>query len=135
MFDVMFETFRKASESYLQTPQDMMKHLTQQMFSGPPMAAGVSADWSRTAQKRSMEMMTEALNKHRESIDSMYKSGIQVIEQAFRATEAKSSEDYRKVAEELWHKLLDVFKEQSETQFREFQKWSEKSFEVQKGTA
>jgi hypothetical protein len=60
----------------------------------------------------------------------MYSSGIQAIEQSFRMTEAKSSDDYRRIVDELWHRLFDTLKGQLETQFRDFQRWSEQSFEI-----
>jgi hypothetical protein len=132
MFDLLFETMRKASESSLQMPQDMFKYWTQQWMSAPQNTAGPSMEWTRNFQKRWLDLAVDSMNKHREMLDSTYKAGIQLIEQTFRVTEAKSSEDYRKIVEELWHKLLDIFKEQADSQFREFQKWSEKSFDIQK---
>jgi hypothetical protein len=135
MFDLLYETFRKASESSLQMPQDMFKHWTQQWLSAPPNAAGASAEWARTFQKRWTEMAIETLNKHRESLDSTYRAGIQLIEQTFRFSDAKSSEDYRRIVDELWHRLLEMAKEQSEAQFRDFQTWAAKSIEFQKATS
>jgi hypothetical protein len=60
----------------------------------------------------------------------MYKSGIDIIEVAFRLSEAKSSEDYRRMVEEFWRKVFAVYKDQSETQIREFQKGVEKWFDL-----
>ena len=135
MFDVLIETFRKASESALQVPQDMFKHWTQQWVSAPPHAAGASVEWSRNLQKRWLELTVDSLNKHRESLDSTYRSGIQLIEQPFHVSEAKSSDDYRRMVEELWRKLLDLVKEQSEVQLRDFQTLTAKSFDFQKSAA
>jgi hypothetical protein len=70
------------------------------------------------------------LNKHRSSLDAMYASGIQAIEQSFRITEAKSSDDYRRIVDELWHRLFDTLKGQMETQFHDFQRWSEQSMDI-----
>jgi len=127
MFDQVFEGFRKASESSLQMQQELFRHFTQQFLSTQPNAAGMSADWSRNMQKRCLELGMEMLNRHRESIDGMYKSGIQMIEQTFRLSEIKSPDDYRRLVEDLWRKLFDTLKDQSESQFRDFQKWSERS--------
>jgi hypothetical protein len=68
-------------------------------------------------------------------MDSMYRTGIQLIEQTFRVSDVKSSADYQKIVEQLWQKLLDVFKEQSESQVRELQTWAAKSFEMQRASA
>jgi hypothetical protein len=130
MFDQLFESYRKASESWLQMQQDTLRQLTQQWMATPQNAAGVSTEWTRTFQKRWVDLTLEILNKHRESLDSMYKAGIQIIEQTFRVSEAKSSDDYRHMVEDLWRKLFETFKSQSETQMREFQSWTEKSIEI-----
>ncbi len=130
MFDQMFDSFRKASESSLQMQQEMFKQWAPQWPSMPLNAAGASAEWTRTLQKRWIEFMTDALNNQRESIDAMYKSGIQVIEQGFRLSEAKSPDDYRRMVEELWRKMFEISKNQSETQLREFQKGVEKWLEM-----
>ena len=131
MFDLLFESFRKASESSMQMPMDMIKNLTQQL----PTASGAGMEWSKTFQKRWAEFAIESLNKHRESLDSTYRTGIQLIEKTFRVSDVRSSADYQKIVEELWAKLLDVFKEQSETQVRELQAWAAKSFEMQRASA
>ena len=131
MFDLLFESFRKASESSMQVPMDILKNLTQQL----PSASGAGMEWSKTFQKRWAEFAIESQNKHRESMDSTYRTGIQLIEQTFRVSDVKSSADYQKIVEELWRKLLDVFKEQSEAQVRDLQAWATKSFEMQRASA
>jgi len=125
MLDQLFDTFRKASESSLHMQQDMFKYWTQQL-SGASNAAGNTGEWSKNYQKQVVDL----LNKQREALDSAFKSGIQLIEQTFRASEAKSPDDYRRTMEDLWRTLIDTFKTQTETQVREFQKWSEKSFDM-----
>ena len=127
MFEQLFDGFRKASESSLQMQQELFRHWTQQWMSTPPNAAGMSAEWGRTFQKRWVDLAVDMLNSHRESIDSTYKSTIQLIEQTFRVSEAKTSDDYRRMIEEVWRKLFETMKDQSESQFRDFQRWSEKS--------
>ena len=124
MLDQLFETFRKASESSLHMQQDMFKHWTQQ-WTGASSAAG-SPEWSRTYQKQIIDL----LNKQREALDTAFKAGIQLIEQTFRAGEAKSPDEYRRTMEDLWRNLIDTFRTQTESQYREFQKWSEKSFDM-----
>ena len=70
---------------------------------------------------------TLTAGSQREAVDGMYKSGIQIIEQTFHVTEAKSADDYRRMVEDLWRKLFDLQKAQSESQFRDFQTFYEKS--------
>jgi hypothetical protein len=130
MFDALCESFRKASESSLQIQQDVVRHWAQQWQAMPSNTGGASTEWTRTVQQRWLEATLELLNKHRESLDSAYRSGIQLVEQAFRISDAKSSEDYRRMVEELWAKLFEAFKGQSETQFRDFQTLAEKAFSM-----
>jgi hypothetical protein len=139
MFDQLFESFRKASESSLQAQQEMFKQWVQQWPTAPtgpmspmsPMSpTGASPEWTATFQKRWIEATTEGLNKHRELLDSAYKAGIQIIEQSFRVSDAKSPDEYRRLVEDLWRKLSEALKEQSEAQFRAFQKASERWMDV-----
>jgi hypothetical protein len=130
MLEQLFEISRKAVESSLQMQQAMFKQVTQDWLSASPAAAGLSADWGGTVKKRWLDATLEALNKHRETVDSSYKAGIQTIEQAIRVSEAKSTEEAVRGVEDIWRKLFDSLKGQSEVQFSEFQKWAEKSFEV-----
>ena len=77
-----------------------------------------------------MEFVIDMLNRQRESIDAMYQSGVQLLEHALRTGETTSPEEYRRITEELWRKMMDSFKTQSEAQLREFQKWAETFFDT-----
>jgi len=131
MMDQFFDNFRKASESSLQIQQEFLKQWTQPWLSGGPFgSAGAAGDAGRNVQRRWIELGVDLLNKHRQSVDATYAAGIQLIEQTFRVSDAKSPEDYRHVMEDLWRKLFDTFKTQSEAQFSAFQHWSQKSAEA-----
>jgi len=130
MFAQLFESFRKASEATLQAQQDVFRQWVQQWPSTPMSTTGSGGEWSEAMQKRWLESTKNALNKQRELFDGSYRSGIEMIEQSFRVGEAKSPEEYRRLVEELWRKLSDNFKTQSEAQFREFQGATEKWFEL-----
>jgi hypothetical protein len=130
MFDQLFDNFRKASESSLQAQQEMFKQWMQQWPALPKGGTGGSAEWSSNLQKRWLESMKETLNRHREVLDTTYRSGIQVIEQTFRVSDAKSPDEYQRLVQDLWRKLSETFREQSEAQVREFQKASERWLDV-----
>jgi hypothetical protein len=130
MFEQVFDNFRKASESSLQMQQDMFRTWAQQWLSAPANTAGATADFTRGPQRRGVELAIEILNKQRETFDALARSGIQIIEQALRTSEAKSPDEYRRIAEDIWRKLFDTYKEQSENQLRDLQSWAEKSFEM-----
>ena len=133
MYDQLFEAYRKTSESWLQMQQDMFRNVVQQWAATPPNTANMATDWNRTFQKRWIELAVEILNRHRESVDAMYRSVIQLIEQTSRMAEAKSSEEYRRMVEDMWRKWFESVKSQSETQFRDAQTWAGKSLELVQG--
>src|SRR4051812_44136572 len=130
MFDQFLDSFRQASESTLHAQQDLLKQWSQQWLTAPPIATGRSAEWGREFQQRWVELTIDALNKQRESLDASYKAGIQIIEKTLRLSDAKSADDRRQLAEELWKNLLETLKTQYESQFQEFQKWTERSFDL-----
>jgi hypothetical protein len=130
MSEPMSDSVLKAGESSLHMQQESIKQCRHQWPSMPLNAPGVSAEWFRSFQHGWIEFMTDTLIKHRESLDSTYKSGIQVIEQTVRLSEPKTPDDYRGMVEEIWRKVFGMYKEQSETQIREFQKGVEKLFET-----
>jgi hypothetical protein len=138
MIDQLMDGYRKASASWLQMQQDAFRQLAQQWLTAPQVPAGMPAEFGLSFQKRWLELAIEALNKHRESLEAVYTSGIQIIDQTFRVSEveAKSTDDYRHLVEDLWRKLFENFKTQSEAQMRDFQAWAEKSMaNVQKPQA
>ena len=130
MDDQIFDTFRKASESSLQMQQEILKHWTERWAAGAPQAPNPSSEASQQVKKRWLALGIELLNKHRASLDETYAAGIQLIEQSFGAAEAKSPEEYRRLTEDLWRKLFDTYKNQSEAQFDAFKNWSTKSAEA-----
>lgn len=133
MFDQLFEGLRKASESTAQAQQDVLKQWLQQFSWMPAGVHPLAGGWDAAKQKRWAEAATEALEKHRELLDLSYRSGIRIIEQALRATDAKSPEESRRLTEELVRKLTEAFKEQSEVQFRELQRIAESWAEFAQG--
>ncbi len=131
MFDLVFSTVRKATESSLQMPLEFFKTWSQQLLTAQPRVNGTPYEWGRQLHRRSGEMVIETLHRHRESLDATYRAGIQLCQQVFRFSDARSSEEIRRASEELWGKLLDVLKQQSDAQVRDFQTWAGKSMELQ----
>jgi hypothetical protein len=134
MFDQVFDSFRKASETTLRAQQDLFHQWMTQwpMFSmGPttPGGDGVVSEQARSFQKQWTDIVTVLMTKHCEALDAQYRAGIRTIEDALRTTEAKSPEEFRRLTEELWRKSFEVLKQTIENQIRDFQiaveKWSE----------
>jgi hypothetical protein len=131
MYDQLFDAYRRASESWMQVQQDMLKTGAPPWLSAPNTAGG--GDWNRTFQKRCLELTVELLNRQRESLDTIYKSAIHLLEQASKISEARSPEEFRRLVEDAWRTWFESIKSQSETQFREAQTWAGKSLELVKG--
>lgn len=137
MFEQIYDTFRKATESSFQMQQDMLKQWMsgwpnpmQNIGGGAVPSASMLEDQVKAYQKQWLETFTNSLNKHREALDAQYKSGIQAIESAFRTSEAKSPEEYRRLTEEFWRKSFESLKSAFENQFKDFQGLVEKWFEM-----
>ena len=125
MFDQLLEGFRKASESSTLAQQEVFKQWMQQWPSTSLSAAGSSVEWVSSFQRRWVETATETLNRQRDIIDATCRTGLQLLEQSTRMTEAKSPDDYRRGFEELWRKVFDTLRTQSEAQLQELKKTSQ----------
>jgi hypothetical protein len=130
MLEQLLELSRKATESSVEMQNIMLKLLMQDWLSNSQTKEGISASWGGSARKRWIELTIAALNKHREAADAAYRTGIQLMEQALHVSEAKSPEDLARAMEDVWKRLFEAFKGESESQFREFQTWAERSFET-----
>jgi hypothetical protein len=140
MFDQVFDSFRRATETTLQAQQDLFRQWMSQwpMF---PMAPGEASDGTvsedvRNLKKQWTESVTALLTKHCETLDSQYRAGIKTIEEALRTTEAKNPEEFRRLTEELWRKSFEVLKQTIENQIHDFQaaieKWTELMTQVKR---
>jgi hypothetical protein len=133
MYDQMFDSYRKASESWLQMQQELLKNVVHPPLSAPGAGGGAAADWTRNVQKRGTELAVEILNRQRVSTEALYKSVIALLERSAQISEAKSPEDYRRVTEELWKTWFETVTSQSETQFRDIQNFAGLSLEIARG--
>jgi hypothetical protein len=133
MFDQVFDSFRRATETTLQAQQDLFRQWMSQwpMF---PMAPGEAAGGTvnedvRNLKKQWTDSVTALLTKHCETLDSQYRAGIKTFEEALRTAEAKNPEEFRRLTEELWRKSFEVLKQTIENQIHDFQaaieKWTE----------
>jgi hypothetical protein len=130
MFEQLFESLRKASESSLIGQQQLLDQWIQQWPSPPLGATGTGPEWATSLRKRWTDSLSEGLNRHREIFDTAYRSGIQLIEQALHVSDVKTGDEYRRSVEELWRKVSDTAKDQVETQLRELHKTAERWLEL-----
>jgi hypothetical protein len=130
MIDLVFEHFRRTTESALQMQRDFLRHWSQQWLSGPLITASQSTAWYQSLQRRWLELTISVLHRNRQALDAAYRSGIELFEQLSRLTGASSAEETREIMEGFWRKLFDIFRVQSEAQLRDLREWSEKSLDM-----
>src|SRR6478735_4823042 len=99
MVDLLFEGFRRITESALETQRDLLRHWSQQWVGIPLGTASRSTDWYRSVQRHWFELTISTLHKNREALDTAYRSSIEMLEQLFEAAEARSTKDAFKTVE------------------------------------
>jgi hypothetical protein len=134
MFDQILDNYRKVAESTMQFQQTMMRNWTAQwpQMNGLGMA-NPGAAWLEqvhAAQRKWGETVVGMLDKHRETLDAQYRAGIRLIDDAFRTSEAKDPEQFRRLTEELWRHSFETLKSVSEDQIRECQSVMKKWLDV-----
>jgi hypothetical protein len=127
MFDQVFESLRKASNSAIEMQQEMFKKWIS-LWPGVPAVPPGFGD-PQKFQKKWVEVGGELLKKQRESMEVQFRAAMQNIEEAFRLGDVKDPEELRARTVELWQKMFDCLKKTYEAQAHEFQaavaKWTE----------
>ena len=134
MLEQLFEGLRKASESSMIAQQEVMKQWMQQWPSTSLTSAQGTVERSSAFQKRWLESATETMNKQRELLDSACQAGVQLVAETAKLSGAKSAEEYRQLAEELWRKVFELVKNQSEAQLQQLIKASQAWLEAAQHT-
>jgi hypothetical protein len=130
MFEQLLDSFRRASQSTIQGQQQLFKQWLQQWPGASVPDAGQPSEWPQALSKQWLESLGETLNRQRELLDSSYRKGAQLIEQASHVSDVKSPEDYRRLAEELWRSFSETLKDQAEANVRDFQKATQRWLDV-----
>jgi hypothetical protein len=134
MLEQLFEGLRRASESSVSAQQEVMKQWIQQWPSTSLSSAQSTVERSSALQKRWLESATEALTKQRELLNSACQAGVQLMAETAKLSGAKSAEEYRQLAEELWRKMFELVKNQSEAQLQQLTKASQAWLEAAQQT-
>lgn len=132
MSEQIFDSYRKASESWFQMQQDLFRSAASGSLFGPT-AGPTAGHWPPEARKRWVDLAVEIMHRHRESVDALYRSVIHAVEKASQIPEAQSPEQARRATEDLWNGWLESVKNQSESQLRDARRFTEKSLELVQG--
>ena len=130
MFEQIFDEYRKAVETSFRMQQELYRQWMNGWPVKPPDVRVVDRpavdvrvvdrpavkEQIRSYQKQWSETLAETMEKHRESLNTQYKNGIEAIELAFRTTEARTPEQYWRLTQEFWRKSIDSYKTAFETQ-------------------
>jgi len=130
MLEQLLDSLRRASQSTIQGQQQLFNQWLQQWPGASAVGSGQPTEWPQTLQKQWLESLGETLNRQRELLDSSYRKGAQLIEQASRVSDVKSPEDYRRLAEELWRSFSETLKDQAEANVRDFQRAAQRWVDI-----
>ena len=128
MFDVVFDSLKRATEMSLQMQQDAFRKWAG-IWPGAPMGPIVIPQQAQAFQKKWAEFFEETLKKQREAIEVQFKAGLKNIEQAFKLAECKDPGELRAKTIELWQKVFETLHQTFEAQVRDCQilagRWTE----------
>jgi hypothetical protein len=118
MFDSIYEGLRKATEAAVQVQQETFQKWIGLSPAAP--AAAPALDPARF-QKRWLEAVAGLTRRQRGLLEAQWKVGVKYVEGAFRLAEARTPEELRDKAVELWKQTFDALRQLYEGQAREFQ--------------
>jgi len=117
MFELVFESMRKASESAVGLQQEMFRKWFGQWPTMSPPVFGEPMKFP----KKWVDLVGELIKKQQQSVQAQFSVGLRYIEEAFRLGEAKNPEELRAKTIELWQKMFDCLRQTYEAQARDFQ--------------
>jgi hypothetical protein len=128
MFEPVFESLKKATETTLQIQQEMFKKWVS-FWPGMPTAQPAWGEQAQKVQKKWAEFFEETLKKQRETLEAQFQAGLKNIEEAFHLAEVKDPEELRTRTVELWRKVFETLRQAYEGQARDFEaavaRWAE----------
>lgn len=133
VFAEVLDNFRKAAETNLQVQQDLFRQWSKH-WPGVPTAETMWVEQVKKFQKEWARTVTDVMRKHRDQLDKQYRTSIESIEEAFRVAQSKDPDEFRQRAEEAFRRSVEMLRELSESQLKEFQdavnRWLEMSTKV-----
>jgi hypothetical protein len=128
MFEQIFDTMRKATETNLRMQQELFQRWTA-LWPGVPAAPASWAEQAEGLRKKWAEAVNELVKRQRQTQQEQFAAGLKQIEQAFRLAEVKDVEALRARTLELWQQTFQLLQQSYETQVRDFHdalgKWAE----------
>ena len=127
MFEQVFSSIQKATESTIQLQQEMFQKWADSVPSnvtGGASPTDAFADFRKKWEEASIEM----LKRQKELVDQNYEAGVKCLEDVFDAAESKTPKEYQEKMTELYRQSFESLRQLSEAQMKEFkaaaEKWS-----------
>jgi hypothetical protein len=128
LFEEVFENVQKAAQANFEMQQEMFQKWAAG-WTGLPQPQSAWLEKTKQIQKDWAKTVKELLNKHRDVVDEQYQLAVDSLDEAFRVAQSSDPQEYAKRCEALCRKTLEVWRESSELQSKEFQaalnKWLE----------
>ncbi|MGO8898301.1 MAG: hypothetical protein ACLQU5_08110 [Isosphaeraceae bacterium] len=109
MYDLVFESLRKSTESAIQVQQEMFRTWGNFWGGGPARVQSIQK-WADT--------FGDLLKKQKETLEAQYNGGLKIIEQALTVHTTKELEELRAKLISEWKKNLEVQRQVAEAQMR-----------------
>ncbi len=109
MYDLVFESLRKSTESAIQVQQEMFRTWGNLWGGGPARVQSIQK-WADT--------FGDLLKKQKETLEAQYNGGLKIIEQALTVHTTKELEELRAKLISEWKKNLEVQRQVAEAQMR-----------------
>ncbi|MBV8676645.1 MAG: hypothetical protein JO355_05680 [Planctomycetaceae bacterium] len=136
MLDQILHQLRKTTESTIQLQHELSRQwirhwspLAGATTPEAPAAPGPTAP-GLAPQGQWADALSDLLNRHREDLESVYRAGIDAIEDAFRAAETKDPTQLLTLTEELWWQAFATLRTAAESQVRDLQAAADKVLEA-----
>src|SRR5271166_304017 len=110
MYDLVFDSLRKSTESAIQVQQEMFRTLSNFWGSGPAQVQSIQKKWADT--------FGDLLKKQKETLEAQYNGGLKIIEQALTVHTTKELEELRAKLIGEWKKNLEVQRQVAEAQMQ-----------------
>jgi hypothetical protein len=128
MFDTVYESLRRATETTIQVQQELFKKWMS--FAAGAQAPGPpEAEQAQKIRKKWAEAVAETLTRQREVLEKQFNAGLKGLEAAFAVPAAKDAEELRARTFELWQQSFNCLKQAFEAQAKEFEasvaRWSQ----------
>lgn len=130
MFEQVFDTLNRATESSVKMQQEMVQKWFEAFSTAPtmpnlPAASDALTQWRKQWEEASGEM----LKRQKQLVDQNFDAGIEALEKIFRLADSKSPPEFQEKVTELYRKSFQSLRQLSEAQMSEFktamQKWAD----------